>query len=435
MKLKDLKKFKIPDSPGVYLFKSGRRILYIGKATSLKGRVRSYFSKDLVETRGPLLADMVFKAESLSFVKTDSVLEALILEANLIRKHQPIANTKEKDDKSFNYVVMTDEDFPRILIIRGRDLERSAPVSVSVPTYSPVEETDKKSPEGEKIPEEFKVKDSFGPFPYASELRSAMKIVRKIFPFRDTCEPGTRKPCFNRQIDLCPGVCSGEISKEDYAGIIKNIRLFFEGKKKRLMEKLRKEMNEEAKKENFEKATDIRRTLFSLLHIQDIALLKDNSRIYRKLGRKISGAFRIEAYDVAHISGSANVGVMAVVEDGMPNKSEYRKFRIRRKGADDTGSLKEMLFRRFRHPEWMLPNLVAVDGGMGQKNSAERVLADKGLPVKVVAVVKNSRHRPEKILGDSRIVKENEKDILLANSEAHRFALKYHRALRDSRLA
>jgi len=117
-----LKKKKIPDSPGVYLFKAGRDILYIGKATSLKDRVKSYFTKDLVGTRGPLLVEMIFKAKSLDFIKTDSVLEALILEANLIKKYQPRYNTKEKDNKSFNYVIITKEDWPRVLIERGRNL-------------------------------------------------------------------------------------------------------------------------------------------------------------------------------------------------------------------------------------------------------------------------------------------------------------------------
>src|SRR5947207_1786208 len=114
MKNESFKKLKLPDKSGVYFFKSGKDILYIGKATSLQDRVKSYFSKDLIQTRGPLLVDMVFKAGTVDWQITDSVLEALILEASLIKKHQPYFNTKEKDDKSFNYVCITKELFPKV---------------------------------------------------------------------------------------------------------------------------------------------------------------------------------------------------------------------------------------------------------------------------------------------------------------------------------
>ena len=120
MDFSQYKKINLPDTPGVYLFKKNKEILYIGKATSLKDRVRSYFSNDLIATRGPLLIDMVFQANDIEFIKTDSVLEALILESNLIKKYQPRYNTQEKDDKSYNYVIITKEDFPRVLIEKGK---------------------------------------------------------------------------------------------------------------------------------------------------------------------------------------------------------------------------------------------------------------------------------------------------------------------------
>ena len=116
MNIKSLSKFKLPDAPGVYFFLKGGKLLYIGKATSLKDRVKSYFVRDLIGTRGPLIVDMAFKATNLKFQKCDSVLEALILEANLIKKHQPYYNTKEKDDKSFNYVCVTKEKLPKYTV-------------------------------------------------------------------------------------------------------------------------------------------------------------------------------------------------------------------------------------------------------------------------------------------------------------------------------
>lgn len=120
-----LSKIELPDAPGVYFFKYGKEVLYIGKATSIADRVKSYFATDLIGTRGPLLVDMVFQSDKLDWQTTDSVLEALLLEAELIRKHQPKYNTKEKDDKSFNCVVITDEDYPRVLIIRKKILTLS----------------------------------------------------------------------------------------------------------------------------------------------------------------------------------------------------------------------------------------------------------------------------------------------------------------------
>ena len=124
MQVKDLKKFKITDKPGVYFFKKGKVILYIGKATSLRDRTRSYFSKDLIATRGPSILDMVVQADKIDWQETDSVLEALILEAELIKKHLPKYNVREKDDRSWNYVCITDEEIPKVLIIRGRELEK-----------------------------------------------------------------------------------------------------------------------------------------------------------------------------------------------------------------------------------------------------------------------------------------------------------------------
>jgi len=145
----------LPDKPGVYFFRMGDVVIYIGKATSLRSRVKSYFSKDLIATRGPMILDMTVKADTVEYQVTDSVLEALILEANLIKKYKPKYNTKEKDNKSFNYVCITKDKLPRVLIIRGRGLNKKE--------YNKV----------------------YGPFPNGMQLREAMKIVRRIFPYID----------------------------------------------------------------------------------------------------------------------------------------------------------------------------------------------------------------------------------------------------------
>lgn len=403
---------KLPDKPGVYIFRGGKRnILYIGKATSLRSRVASYFRRDIVSTRGPIIAGMVETVKTVDFIETDSVLEALILEAHLIKKHQPTYNTKEKDNKSFNYVVITDEEFPRVFTLRGREIDSGLTTK------------------------DYRLKTTFGPFPQGSVLRDALNIVRKIFPFRDKCKVVQGKPCFNAQIGLCPGTCSGVISKKEYAKTIRRIKLFFEGNKKTLIVGLEKEMSVYAKSLKFEDAGRIKKIIFALKHIQDVAVLKADFLHASSLSSYTQIPIRIEAYDVAHISGTNTVGVMVVLEDNEPKKSEYRKFKIKTSTNDDNASLREMLIRRLGHTEWQMPKLIVVDGGIAQVNTAEKVLGERGVDIPVIGVVKDEHHKPKDFLvGKNSILKPAlgvfNSAILLANNEAHRFAIGYHRLLR-----
>lgn len=409
------KKNTLPETPGVYFFLGTEdELLYVGKATSLKDRVRSYFMQDIIETRGPKIRLMLERIESIAYVQTDSVLEALILESNLIKSEQPPYNTDAKDDKSYNHVVITKEAYPRVLIVRGRDIEQK-------------KFTDP-------------VKYIFGPFPAGGALREALKIVRKLFPFRDKCLPANSeqransnkktktinkklRPCFSAQIGLCPGVCTGVISVREYGKIINHIRLFFEGHKNDVVKQLTREMKQSAKDLQFERAAEIKRTLFGLRHIEDISLIKDDLREKH--------AHRIEAYDVAHLMGESSVGVMTVVEESRPNKSEYRQFKLRGKhGGNDLSALEEILTRRLRHNEWPLPEIIVVDGAWLQFHRAEAVLQAAGMTIAMVGVVKNTRHQPERLIGPAALVHRFEKEILLANSEAHRFAIGFHRKRR-----
>lgn len=398
---------KLPDSAGVYFFKHGKEILYIGRATSLKDRVRSYFGDDLIRTRGMLLVDMVGKADSIEFEKTDSVLEAIILEATLIKKHQPYYNTKEKDDKSFNYVVITDEEFPQVLLVRERELESNGLKTKNLPAGR----------------QDLKLKTTFGPFTSGGLLRDALKIIRKIFPFFDNrCKVDAKRPGVGHSIGLCPAF---GISAKEYAKTVRNIKYFFEGKKSALITLLEKEMKGYAKKQEFEKADDIKRQIFALEHINDIALMREE--------RTNQKSVRIEAYDVAHTSGKEVVGVMTVVIGGEVSKNDYRKFKLSRDENNDVKALREILERRFTHEEWGLPDIVVVDGSTAQIRVAKDIVGKyfeaKGAP-HVVAVTKDAGHRASGLQGDRALVKRYERDIVLANAEAHRFALRYHRQRR-----
>ena len=416
---------KLPNRPGVYFFKKGKEILYIGKATSLRNRVKSYFSKDpegkstsygagLIETRGPLIVKMVQEANNIDWQETDSVLEALILEAKLIRQHTPPFNVREKDDKSFLCVEFTRERFPRVLLVRARDASR-----------------------GER----------FGPFTSAQSIREALRILRRIFPYsthppEKISGPNPRsrpRGCFEYEIGLCPGTCVGAINAADYRRNVRHLRMFFRGQKKMLLRTLAKEMRAAAKVTEFERAEKIRRQIFALRHIQDVALIGEEQIAMRKSPKREP---RIEGYDISNISGTSAVGAMVVFQGSRPTKAEYRRFRIRTvAGVNDTGMLAEILKRRFgRNSEaapsesnWALPQLILIDGGVGQVNAARQVVAEAGYRIPVVGIAKGPDRKKNEVIG--RIPAGFDiKTLVAVRDEAHRFAMNYHRKVRARRI-
>lgn len=407
---------KLPDVPGIYLFKKGRTVLYVGKATSLADRVRSYFDDDLIATRGPRIVDMVTKADRVSYEPTATVLEALVREAALIKKYQPRANVEGKDDKTFLYAVITKENLPRVLMTRGKDIDfknrrtlRGAPVKLS---------------------------GVFGPFPSGAQLREGLRIIQRVFPFFDTPRPVAYASKnheahleFNRQIGRYPRADGAR----EYRRTIRKVALFLAGRVKELRRTLERQMRAAAKDERFEDAAILRKQLFALDHLRDVSLIKDeNLSILRQAQDEY--AKRIEAYDTAHLGGTNAIGVRVVLEGGMPVKKEYRTFRIRGENLrDDLASLKEILARRLRHDEWPLPAAIVIDGGITHKKAAEAVMRDASAPIPVVAVVKDERHRAREVIG-ARTAGVSEADAVRANAEAHRFSLARHRRARSRAL-
>jgi excinuclease ABC subunit C len=384
----NLSKLNIPREPGVYFFKKDTEILYIGKATSLKDRVRSYFANDIIHTRGSRIIDMVSLADTLEFETTDTVLEALIKEANLIKKYQPKYNVKEKDNKSYSYVCITKDSLPKVIVERGRT------ISFTDKTYDAI----------------------YGPFPSQQKLYTALKIIRKIFPFV-TDKTGSK---LYAQIGLEPDMNKDNFF-EIYKKNIRNIKLFFQGKKGALIKTLEKEMMTHAKKLQFEQASRVKKQIFALEHINDVALIDDE-----KTNTDI--AFRIEAFDVAHMKGTNSVGVMTVMENGVVAKSAYRKFILRdTPKGDDLRGLVEILSRRFKHTEWALPNLIVIDGGMTHLKTAQSFIKSITVDIDVVSLVKDDKHKARDILGTSDSIKKYKKEIILINSEAHRFAIEFYR--------
>lgn len=399
MTITEFKHINLPDNPGVYFFKKGKDILYIGKATSLLDRVRSYFSADLIQTRGMLLVDMVAKADAIEYQETGSVLEALLLETELIKQHQPYYNTKEKDDKSHSYVVITKETYPTIMIVRGRTLERQ-----DKKHYSHV----------------------YGPFISGGQLREALKIIRKIFPYKDElCVPNSGKMCFNASIGLCPGVCIGKISSGEYMKEVKKISLFLSGRIGSIVHILKKEMKSYVKNMEFESAGLVQKKIYALTHIRDVSLIKKD-RVNKRVHS--GNIVRIEAYDIAHMQGSHMVGVMVVMEHGELVKDQYRKFIIKTvHKANDPAALKEVLTRRFAHKDWGTPHLVIVDGNEVQKKIADAVLSEYSQThIPVISVVKDDKHKAKEILGTVPQDIDID-DIYAIHAEVHRFAIGYFR--------
>ncbi|MEK7138131.1 MAG: excinuclease ABC subunit UvrC [Patescibacteria group bacterium] len=412
----------LPQTPGVYIMKGAKgEILYVGKAVNLRRRVSSYF----LRSHDYRLEKLVSLIKKIDHQKTDTGLEALILESELIKKHQPPYNVLEKDDKSFLYVEITKEKFPRVLLIRGKDLHEKSPSSHN---------------------SKFLIHNSkrYGPFTSSSSLRKALKIIRRIFPYSThdsktllasgyTLNPSSR-PCFDFSIGLCPGTCIGAISQKDYAKTIRNIKLFFSGKKHQILKSLEKEMKQASKELEFEKAEKVRRQIFALKHIEDTAFISDSSYSLLASGQTLNPTFRIEGYDISNISGTSAVGSMVVFVNRKPDKNEYRKFKIKTvKGPDDTGMLREVLSRRFEHKEWPFPNLILIDGGAGQVNAAKFVLAEYKIKIPVFGIAKGPERKRNDIIG---ILPKgvNKKTLIQVRDEAHRFAVSYHRKLRSKNL-
>lgn len=457
----DLARFDLPDAPGVYFFKRGRKVLYVGKATSLRDRARSYFDDDLIATRGPRIVDMVTKADRLAYEPTPTVLEALVRETALIKKYRPPANAEGKDDSTFLYVGITREDIPRVLTLRGKDLmQRQGASGKGQGKNILIPYTLGLTPDGTKI------RAVYGPFPSGAQLREGLRLIRRIFPFFDTPRSVTAqgrnhlaKIEFNKQIGQYPknmrftlasSIGQNKENLKEYRKSIRKVGLILSGRGKGLRCMLEREMKQAAKEERFEDAAQARRELFALDHIQDVSLIKDEHRYPKNVSIETDFGYRIEAYDIAHLGGTDAIGVMAVVRDGESSKRDYRTFRIRGEFKtrfdltskssrsnlvlnDDIASLREILSRRLGHPEWPLPQAIVVDGGKAHKKAAEDILSRVGVDIPVAAVVKDERHRPREVIG-ARHAGISEADAVLANSEAHRFSLARHRRARSRTL-
>jgi excinuclease ABC subunit C len=428
----------LPRTPGTYLFKNkANKVIYVGKAKRLRDRVKSYFSVRIQP--GTKTAALVRQIHNLDYVEVSTELEALILEASLIKKHRPKYNIVLKDDKSYLYIIIRNEK----VTLNGE--------IVALPKILYARETDLK-----------KEDMAFGPFPNTGTTRQIIRTIRKFFPFRD-CSPSkfrryTRlnQPCLYGHLGLCQAPCIQQIALGSYKKEIKKIRNMLEGKGSSIVKKIEEEMYELSKAEKFEGAAQKRDLLqkFSFVTnkfrtadrymenpylVQDLAAsalddLLENIPILKAFPR------RIECYDISNLSGKEATGSMVVAEVGRLNKAEYRRFKIRKKDSpDDVDMMREVLERRLKRKGWPLPELIVVDGGKGQVSAALDVINEYQLDICVIGLTKRFEtimYKSGKSFDKVQLERTSLGLQLLQKlrDEAHRFAKQYHLKLRKNKL-
>lgn len=391
----------LPETPGVYFFYDNKkRLIYVGKATSLKNRVRSYFIGAHDNKTERLVSEVV----DLKFKSTPTVLEALILESNLIKKNQPKYNIKAKDDKSFSYFLITKNDeFPRIIIARETDL--------------------KMFPEAK----------NYGPYTSRRQMELALRIIRKIFPFHSRKEK-TEKGCLDFQLGLCPGPYLGKISRKDYLKNISQIELILRGKKASLIKKLEREMASLSHAKKYEEAAALRDRIFALKHIRDTALISKEEFVWPT--EKSAFTFKkIEGYDISNLGGQFAVGSLVSFFGDRPNKKSYRHFKIKNvSGINDFDMMREVISRRLKREDWPKPDLIILDGGLGHLNTILELLEKKKERIPVLAVSKGPRRNKLDFHSREKKILENKAELEpiaeKVRNEAHRFAINYHKKLR-----
>lgn len=432
--LKDKVK-ELTTNPGIYQYKNkSGKVIYVGKAKNLKNRVNSYFNVKL--DPHSKTATLVKQIHSLTYIETLSELEALILEAALIKKYQPKYNIALKDDKSYLYIVIRPNRFD----LNGKKL--------LVPKIIAARETDLQ-----------KGDLSFGPYPHGRKATDILRILRRIIPYRDCSEGKFNKyqklasPCLYGHIGLCQAPCSGRISPENYRKDINRIKNLLSGDSNKFILSIEKEMKKASKEEKFEDAAYYRDILSKFRYIRqkfssaqqyiDNPYLVEDLREKALTQLKDSIPFlkdlpeRIECYDISNISGVDAVGSMVVAINGEITKREYRRFKIKtKKTPDDFHMMSEVLTRRLKK-DWNSPDLLVLDGGKGQLSVVQEVLNDLNLDIPMIGLAKKFETivyiDPDTLnFVEINLDRDSEGLKLLQRlrDEAHRFAQAYHHKLR-----
>jgi excinuclease ABC subunit C len=413
----------LPSSPGVYWFlDENNAVIYVGKAKNLKNRLHSY---SLISKLLPKTKQLVTHTQRVKYKILPSELEALLVEAELIRLHQPHYNILLKDDKSPLYIVTTKETFPKVLSVRKSDIHSGT----------------------------VRINRMFGPLPSGYQVREVLKITRRLFPY---CNATSRdktihKPCFYSHIGLCPGACTGKIKSTVYKQNIKHLELFLQGKHASVVKALTQKINEYAKNEEFETANVLKSKINSIKYITEhyknritekpLPNLTDDLNHQREIelirllhteGVKIDKINRIEMYDVSNLQGKSATVSMVVAINSQIDHREYKHFSVKTLDTpNDPKMLKEILIRRQNHPEWGTPDIIILDGGKSQMNAVASILK---WPCLLLGLAKNPDRllitiskNPLKVVAIHLDPSNPAGGLLISlRDEAHRFSRRLH---------
>lgn len=408
----------LPASPGVYFHKNADgEVIYVGKAAVLKNRVRQYFQNT---EKDPKTEALVREIAMTDWLTVDTEIDALFLENEMIKRYKPKWNILLRDDKTVSYV--------RI------DMKSEVPY-VSM-TRQPLDDKAR----------------YIGPFYTKSTVATALRILRKVFPYYD--KPYTGKKTLNTDLGLTPGIEVGKTTPKEYKKDLRSLIRYLEGDREKLISDIEKEMKVEANVGNYERAAELRNQYFGLKGLKKKIVFSDKEfldissdqalkELQQLLGLS-NPPRRIEGYDISHEQGTNVVASMVVFKNGVSDRSEYRKFKMRSQKNDDTANMRETLERRLKHTEWEFPDLVILDGGEGQINAVKDLLKEHQIPVigrnksgdhtrnAVVHLIipEEDGFRSEYLSPDSHLSKL----IARIDDEAHRFAITYHRLLKRKNL-
>ncbi len=410
---------ELPDSTGVYLFKDAEdNAIYIGKAKSIINRIKSHFTITENNLNNKLILE---NTKKIDYILTDSEIEALLLEAELIKKYQPKYNTRIKDDKTFPYILITEEEFPRVIVQRIRDASK-------LKLY----------------------RRHFGPFTSVKAIKYTLNFLLKLFPVC-SCYKRRKKqtrPCWQYDLHKCPAPCVKEVKHLEYMQNLENIELFLDGKKNAIIEKFKHLMKETAENLDYETAADLRDHIWALEKtIINQRVISSDSEIslgvveLKEVLALPKKPKRIEAFDISNLSGTDPTGSLVLFVNGQPMKDGYRRFKIKTiQGANDVAMMGEVVERRYKRlirDKVTLPDLIVVDGGKPQLNIAKKIITRFKLNIPVIGLAKRLESVFKPDVPDPILISPDSPALFLlqrVRDEAHRFALKYHRLLRKKRI-
>jgi len=427
---------QLPKAPGVYFHKDkDGKVIYIGKAAILRNRVRQYFQKS--RNMDPKTTALVSEIVDIEWIEVETELDALFLEAELIRRYLPRYNILLRDDKSLTYIrINYNSDHPTVTLTR-RPLDDKA--------------------------------QYFGPYFNSLTLKRSLKYLRRIFPYSTHNGVVPKRVCLQYHLGLCPGLEENKTSLSDYRANLRQLIRYLKGERTALMKSIEKDMNAASKKKDYEAAAVYRNQLLSLRALANRIIFSDKENLEMSKDQGLAGLTdilglsiiprRIEGYDISHMQGTNNTASMVVFINGIPDKVSYRKFKMRLPGNNDFGHMEETITRRLsetNQKKWNVPDLILIDGGKGQLSSAVKARNKMNSNIPMIGLAKREEeiivdHKNSNVIINKDILRKNRALITEGNDfsaillpkdspiikllqrirdESHRFAVSYHTVLK-----